>query len=354
MKRPSERERKAREFKEYKQWKAEDFRHFILATVGLICSRRRFLPDAHLYKVLVYLANLVYLMYNPRVNNTLIEEMKKNMIRFVDEYHARIGLPGCTWKFHIFQHFIELILIHGSALFWDGFFREKIVGELKEYFTGTRNEDEQIVINYLLSHHAKRYYDACAASPRMKRFFDSQLSEYSGKSLTQNVHFKWECDEGISASEKAIVRNLSGSDDEGKRVKRLSRLIHGGTVISSKAFPHRGMVDDTWLYLDEERFGQVEEILVVDGDERERFVVRLMKYRKVSIMDVHDTHGEELLFPINQFPAETVGQVEYVLVEQSTRVQKMSVGAYEYDVLADDDSTRVVKTPFFCVWPEYV
>jgi hypothetical protein len=357
LRRPSERERKLRNFKEYAYWKAEDYRHFVLTTVGLVCSQRRFLPDIEVYNVLCYLANLVYLMYIPRVTEENIAKMRENMAKFVDAYQDRMGIQACTWKFHVFQHFIELILVHGSALFWDGYFRECVVGQLKEYATGTWNEDEQIVTNFLVAHHARKYLDACNKSPRMRDFYESEMTEFTGKSLTENVAIDSEDGTTVREDEREMVVRLCGTSID-KQVKRVRRIKHGGTVVTSTSFPHRGKVDDTWLYFNEKLFGQVEDMFAVRGEERRTFVVKLNKYQKVSIMDETSMDGEELLFPMNQFPAESTGEHEYVVVGQSTVIQKMSHGFYEHEVRSVDgigiETYTAMTCEYLSVWPEYV
>jgi hypothetical protein len=348
MKRPSERERKARSFKDNGDWKAEDYKHFILSMVGLICSQRRFLPDIKLYKVLCFLSNLVYLMYNPRFTDALLPDLERNMALFVDVYHERIGIGGCTWKFHVFQHFIELLKRHGSALFWDGFFRECVVGELKNYLTGTRGEDEQVVCNFLLTHHARRYFDSCEASPRMKEFYDRETRNFSGKSLSGNSAFRYETVPDIREEERTRILGMyCATRDRG--VKRVLRFNHGGTILTSEKNARRGMVDDSWVFLRENLFGRVQDIFVVDGEERESFVFKIEKYRKVPVMDEMSMEGDELMFPMNQFPSESMNEYEYVKVDESVRVQKMSVGTYTHSVGGD-----LVDLVYFSVWNEHV
>lgn len=349
MKRPSERDRKMRDFAEYAHWKADDFRHFVLTMVGLICSQSRFLPDKKMYDVLRHLSDLVFLMYSPRVTDSSIRDMKRSMQLFVDAYHARIGYSGCTWKFHIFQHFIELIEVHGSALFWDGYFRESVVGELKKFFTGTRNEDEQVVANFLLTHHGRRYFDKCQSSPRMKKFCEGLAPPFSGKSITANVGFTYKEKPVISADERQNVLSFFDSSFGDKEVRRVCRLKHGGVVFSSVRFIHRGMIDDSWVYFDKDTFGQIEDMFVLAGEEEKTFVVKLAKYRRVSLMDEDSSEGEELLFPIGQFPAESADEFEFVLVDFSTCLQKISVGTYEY--YANGSMSTSV---YLSVWPEHI
>jgi hypothetical protein len=348
VKRPSELERKMRPFSDTGHWKAEDYRQFILSMVGLVCSQQRFMKDLKIYHLLVYLSNLVYLMYDPYVTDASIAEMEQNMGLFVDLYHARIGSQGCTWKFHIFQHFIQLIKRHGSALFWDGFFRECVVGELKKFLTGTRNEDQQIVSNFLLSRHARRYFDACLSNDRMKAFFDGERPKFRGISLTEIVKFDCEKATEVTDQERENVFGLYESEED-EEVFRVKRCKKGGTVLTSRRFAHRGQVDDTWIYLNERTFGQIEDMFVLNSAENKSVVVKLRKYEKVPLMDERTLDGDEMLFPINQFPAECTGEFEYHLVDHSVRVQKMTTGMLKHQVEED-----VTNHTFFCVWPERV
>ncbi len=356
MKRPSMIERKMRTFADHGNWKAEDYRQFILSQVGLVCSQKRFLPDAKVYKLLCYLSNLVYLMYDPRVTDDKIAEMERNMVLFVDVYHDRIGTDGCTWKFHIFQHFIELIKCHGSALFWDGFFRECILGELKKFLTGTRNEDEQIVANFLLSRHAKDYFDSSRLSRRMKEFIDRERSKFTGASVLGIVCYSYEIRIEITDDERGCVLALYGSDE--REVKRVTRCKKRGVVLSSKRFAHRGNVDDSWVFLSDECFGQVEDMFVVNDEEEKSVVVKLRKYTRVEVMDERSSEGEALLFPLNQFIAECNGDVGYYLLDDSVHVQKMSFGSYEHvrktNDVAGHEQTVIDKYDYVCVWPEFV
>lgn len=355
LKRPSELERKMRDMEDNAHWKAEDYRQFILSTIGLICSQRRFLPDLEMYHVLRHLADLVYLMYTPRMTDAVISDLKLKMQQFVDAYHARIGISGCTWKFHIFQHFIELIERHGSAIFFDGFFRECIVGELKKFLSATWNEDEQMVANFLLTHHATRYFESCALSPRMKKFCESQAPKMSGKSLGSNVAFTYKWNPAVDDDERDIVLSFYDANLGQKEVRRVTRLKRDGSVLSSERFRHRGGVDDSWVFFDSNTFGHVEDIFVLEGEEAKSFVVKLLKYRKFSIKDEMSSAGEELAFPLNQFPAESADQVEFVFVDNAKSVQMMSVGTYDYEVTRIERNKRVkelLSTPYLTVWPQ--
>ena len=121
----------------------------------------------------------------------MVKAIEENMILFVNAYQVRLGVAGCTWKFHIFQHFLELIQRHGSALFWDGYFRESIVGYLKMFLTGTRNQDEQVVANFLRVHHARKYFETCKSSPRMKEFYEKETKRAGFNVMLENVGFEY-------------------------------------------------------------------------------------------------------------------------------------------------------------------
>jgi hypothetical protein len=346
-----------RTFADYGNWKAEDYRQFILSQVGLVCSQRRFLPDMRVYKMLCYLANLVYLMYDPRITDAKVADMERNMVLFVDAYHDRIGTDGCTWKFHNFQHFIELIKRHGSALFWDGFFHECILGEFKKFLTGTRNEDEQIVANFLLSRHAKDYFDSSKVNRRMKDFFDRERANFSGRSILRIVTYSYERRIEITDDERDCVLRLYECSDE-REVRRVTRCKKGSVVLSWKRFAHRGMVDDSWVFLNDECFGQVDDMFVINDEQDKSVVLKLRKCRRVEVMDELSLDGDALLFPINQFLAERGDDVEYVLIDHSVNVQKMSCGKYEHERTINENteyaSTVLDKYDYLCVWPEVV
>jgi hypothetical protein len=66
-------------------------------------------------------------------------------------------------------------------------------------------------------------------------------------------------------------------------------------------------------------------------------------------MDEESSEGEELMFPIGQFPAESAEEFEFVLVDFSTCLQKISVGTYEY--YANGSMSTSV---YLSVWPEHI
>lgn len=134
-----------------------------------------------------------------------------------------------------------------------------------------------------------------------------------------------------------------------KEINRVCRLKHGGVVFTSARFIHHGMIDDSWVFFDKNTFGQIEDMFVLVGEQEKTFVVQLAKYRKLSLMDEDSSEGEELLFHMNQFPAESTGEIEFVLVDFSKCLQKISVGTYEHYV-----DKVMASSVYMSVWPEHI
>ncbi len=348
MTRPSEHERPMRAYEEYENWKAEDFRQFLLLGVGSICSQRRFLPDSNLYNVLWSLSNTVSAMMNPRQTSAQIDKARSHLVQFVDFYTKRLGMGWCTWKFHIFQHFIQLLLKHGSALFWDGFFREDIVGILKLGLTTKRNHDEQAVTNFLLSHHTHPYREKCEKSDRMKAFRTSCKRRTATGLSPVAVKVIDKADEEVFDEEKDDVLSSCGSfvSSWDVPVTRVLRCRRNGVVLTSKLFKHRGLVNDSFVYLDESNFGQIADIFRVgeESGQNDKIVVKLQMFEKVHLK----TGDQEIIFPVFQFPVKETENFTYKLVTRSVVIQKACVGLYDhYD---GDKSAEQFK--FFCARPE--
>jgi hypothetical protein len=231
------------------------------------------------------------------------------------------------------------------------------LGELKKFLTGTRNEDEQIVANFLLSRHAKDYFDSSKVNRRMKDFFDGERAKFSGRSIQGIVTYSYERRIEITDDERDFVLGMYGSSDE-REVRRVTRCKKGSVVLSSKRYPHRGMVDDSWIFLSEDCFGQVEDMFVINDEQDKSVVMKLRKYKRVELMDELSLDGDALLFPINQFLAERDDVVEYYLIDDGVNVQKMSCGTYEHVRKINENteyaSTVVDKYDYLCVWPEVV
>jgi hypothetical protein len=51
----------------------------------------------------------------------------------------------------------------------------------------------------------------------------------------------------------------------------------------------------------------------------------LRKYEKIALVDERSLDGKEVLFLINQFPAECTGEFKYHLVNELVRVQNVAM-----------------------------
>jgi hypothetical protein len=172
---------------------------------------------------------------------------------------------------------------------------------------------------------------------------------FTGKSITANVGFTYRNKPAVDADERAGVLSFFDASFRDKEIIRVCRLKHGGVVFTSARFIHRGMIDDSWVFFDKDTFGQIEDIFVLVGEQEKTFVVKLAKYRRMSLMDEDSSEGEELKFPMNQFPAESVDEIDFVFVDFSKCLQKISVGTYEHHV-----DNVLARSVYMSVWPEYI
>jgi hypothetical protein len=133
-----------------KSWKALDYMNFLLIEVALLCCDEDVISDLDYYGMWVYLANCVYLMHDGNPTVAKLEKLKKYMRKFTEKYVEVMGPWQCVPKFHLFQHFVELVELHGPAFLWDAFPFERLQGILKRDVTTTKHYLTQIGRNFVL------------------------------------------------------------------------------------------------------------------------------------------------------------------------------------------------------------
>jgi hypothetical protein len=124
-------------------------------------------------------------------------------------------------------------------------------------------------------------------------------------------------------------------------VTRVLRCRRNGVVLTSKQFVHRGLVNDSYVYLDESNFGQIAEIFRVGEEsvENDKLVIKLQKFERVQVTDGSDV----ITFPEFQFPVKETTDFTFKLVTRSVVVQKACMGVYDH---------CAEELRFFCALPE--
>ncbi len=101
--------------------------------------------------------------------------------------------------------------------------------------------------------------------------------------------------------------------------------------------PEQGSIRTDWRHVRCERHG------------RKVGCCKLRKYEKIALVDERSLDGKEVLFLINQFPAECTGEFKYHLVNELVRVQNVAMWTLKHEVEKVSSNHA-----FFCVWPEHV
>jgi hypothetical protein len=129
-------------------------------------------------------------------------------------------------------------------------------------------------------------------------------------------------------------------------VSRVLRCRRNGVVLTSEMFDHRGLVNDSYVMLDNDIFGQVSDIFLVGekNADNDKLVIKVHMFERVELKN-----GDELVrFPECQFPVRETSQHVYKLLTKNVPLQKACVGVYDHVV----DGEVPERFKFFCVLPE--
>jgi hypothetical protein len=122
LKIPSEINHPPPSFSEYpKKWMALDCLTFLLHEITMLCSDTEVIVDEKIYPIFVHLSNAVYLMHYGRFTPEIREQAEIEVFKFCRLFRDCFTEEYCTYKFHVFQHFIDMLKEHGPAFLWDAF-----------------------------------------------------------------------------------------------------------------------------------------------------------------------------------------------------------------------------------------
>lgn len=164
-------------------WKALDFLNFLLIEVALLCCDEDVIQDTQYYELWVWFANCVYLMHSGKFDDVKMRELKEEMRKFTRDYIRVLGPWDCVIKFHLFQHFIKLIELHGPAFLWDAFMFERLLGIIKRDVTTTRHYVAQAGRNFVLRYFSEPFLKNAHFSEGVKNFLSTLNIASSDASL---------------------------------------------------------------------------------------------------------------------------------------------------------------------------
>ena len=129
--------RKPRSIRELKNWKASEFRLFVLFA-GLPCLREaavfgEFEVD-HFYHFAL-LSTALHFLHSVPVGKACVEKAQFLLDNFVRLLPSLYGIAECTYNSHALLHFPSQVLDHGSLSFMSAFVFEAFIAHLKNLNT---------------------------------------------------------------------------------------------------------------------------------------------------------------------------------------------------------------------------
>ena len=110
------------------------------------------MQDTRFAETWVAFANVSYLLNHGCFDAEKLAAARVEMATFAERYKRTFLASGCSWKFHIFQHFIHLAERHGPAFLWDAFNFERSLGMMKRDVTATRGVPDHAARNFIVRH----------------------------------------------------------------------------------------------------------------------------------------------------------------------------------------------------------
>lgn len=187
IRRVSEMDHKCMPMSELANWKAFDYYNFTLSDMAmLLCDDNSYL-DAEIFEVWTHFSNACYLLLHGRMNERILAAAEQEVKLFAEKFKKKFGPQHCTWKFHVFQHFPQLVRLHGPAFLWDDFMYERLLGYLGEDVTSTNVQVLQATRNFMLRHHAEYFMDSAKYVDSCREFIESLGVSARDASLTKLV-----------------------------------------------------------------------------------------------------------------------------------------------------------------------
>ena len=139
--------RKPRSINELTNWKASEFRLFVLFA-GLPCIRSAVFSDEfpvdHFYHFAL-LSTALRLLHNVPTSKASVhvaQVLLDNFVRILPNLYA---IQECTYNSHTLLHLPSQVLHHGSLSFTSAFVFEAFIAHLKNLYFGTRGMPKQMV-----------------------------------------------------------------------------------------------------------------------------------------------------------------------------------------------------------------
>jgi hypothetical protein len=174
--------RKPRTIGELKNWKASEFRLFVLFT-GLPCVRSAIVSDEfqvdHFYHFALLSTALRFLHAVPisKARVQIAQVLLDNFVRILPNLYS---IQECTYNSHALLHLPSQVLDHGSLAFTSAFVFESFIAHLKNLYSGTRGIPKQMVKKLGICQSYKGYVsEKCKEDPSAAWLAQRLLNEKS-------------------------------------------------------------------------------------------------------------------------------------------------------------------------------
>lgn len=309
----------------YSSWRAYDFYQLLMHDVALLFSDEKIMTNENFQNVIFTLSEAVYLLCHGRMTAEIRRQARAKVEEFSEAYLKCLGPDWCTFKFHLFQHAPDLADRHGPAFLWDDFNLERINSMVKRTVTGTRGQSEQAAKHFILRHHSDVLQDPSNYQPSVKRelkkngFHQEVFCTYDDF-ITHRVHEPIDLNIYSIVHSEMVALGLCDVHDQ-VELTRVSRMVRKNVVVlTSKRFKHRGAVRDSYVQVENDLFGQIEEI--VFSVDLATFFLVIEKFAKY---DALYSKGNRVMHPINQFPYRRTGQLIAVELTDDLFIQKAQI-----------------------------
>jgi hypothetical protein len=337
--RVSESDRNCTSLDFFASWTAYDFYQFVIHDVALLCSDPAILADQKMYEILMHLANCIYLCHHGRMTDARIALVERELAKFAAMYKAKFREEYCTYKLHIFMvHFVQFLRNHGSAFFYDGFNMERFNLIIKNLTSACSKHTPNIVRNFILKYHCSLLSDLTGfGKPALKTLRGYGFTkEFYGsfRDSVRKYHPVGDIPSHIlTLAESCALENGYTTVNEFS-LQRVLKMSRRGIILETvdAKHPHGSLVNDSYVTVDEEHFGQISDIVHIVGkgetesDGHGKFAIIVRKFYRIT--PLYDT-AEVIQFPMNQFPfVETLGEAaefHCFLLKPETFIQKAQI-----------------------------
>ncbi len=293
-------------------WIGVDTYLFLLTRTGLLAAYPDFVTD-EFYEMVVTLSNMMYYMNYGRVTEGIINMVESLGNKFGEQWLEVMGEALAWWKFHILCcHFYQLMRAFGEAQHFDAFVSEFMLGQMVRMSTSRVNLAVQVAFNTLMRFHSTfdRFLPYFGESTKM--WLKGMGVQQSGSPQLSIFAIKRSTGEQAKVPENELqvlnsMSAFSGLQDELSQdnVKRVTKVRFGAMCLTSSRYQHIGKVNDSFVQVEGEFFGRIQEMYEVQHGELPEtvFIIKVHAYNVVGPL-FHSDAGDVIKFPVNQQPRE--------------------------------------------------